>query len=108
MTARDALNKKKRSVAILVYFSLALFVLGFLFSVVFPAFVIVGFWGFGIFIVTLGYACFAIRCPVCRAPWGIRAMLAGSPLSISRRMKSCPQCGIDLDAEDERVLRNRS
>ena len=108
MTARSALNRKKRSVAILVYFSIALFVLGFLFSVAFPAFVVVGFWGFGFLIVTFGYACFAIHCPVCRAALGLRAMLSGSPLSISSRMKSCPYCGIDLDAEDERVLLNRS
>lgn len=108
MTARDALNKQKRSVAILFYFTLALFLLGLLLSAVFPAFVVVGFWGFGIVLVTLVYACFAIRCPVCRALWGIRAMRAGPPFSISKEIKSCPHCGIDLDAEDERVLRNRS
>ena len=49
MTARDRLNRKKRPVAILVYFTFAIFLLGFLFSIVFPAFVVVGFWGFGIF-----------------------------------------------------------
>lgn len=108
MTARDRLNRKKRPVAILVYFTLAIFLLGFLFSIVFPAFVVVGFWGFGIFIVTLGYACFAIRCPVCRAFWGRQAMLSGSLFSISSKIKACPNCGIDLDAEDERVLLNRS
>lgn len=101
------MNKKKRSVAILVYFTLTLFLLGLLFSAVFPVFAVVGFWGFGIFIVTLGYACFAIRCPVCRALWGFQAMRAGSLFSISREIKSCPHCGIDLDLEDDRVLLNR-
>jgi len=107
VTARDVLNKQKRSVAILLYLNMVIFLVGLLFSLLFPGFAIVGFWGFGIFIVTLGYAYFGIRCPVCKAFWGIQAMRAWSLLSISRKLRFCPYCGIDLDSEDERVLRNR-
>ncbi|MCX5834485.1 MAG: hypothetical protein NTV99_08265 [Deltaproteobacteria bacterium] len=108
MTVRDVLNKKKRYIAILLYFSFAIFLLGFLFSVIFPAFAVIGFWGFGIFFVTLGYAYFGIRCPVCRGIWGILAMRSGTPFSISRKLKFCPYCGVDLDSQDERMLLNRT
>jgi len=107
VTARDVLDKKKRSVAILLYFNSAIFLVGLLFSILFPAFCIIGFWGVGIFIVTLVYTYFGIRCPVCKAFLGIHAMRGGSPLSISRKMRFCPYCGIDLDLEDERVLWSR-
>ncbi|HPC73894.1 MAG TPA: hypothetical protein P5551_05830 [Syntrophales bacterium] len=63
MTGREILNRKKRSISILLFISLTLFVLGIVITAVLPLFPLPAFWGFGIFFVTLLYACFGIRCP---------------------------------------------
>jgi hypothetical protein len=102
MTGREILNRKKRSISILLFISLTLFVLGIVITAVLPLFPLPAFWGFGIFFVTLLYACFGIRCPRCRRFWGILAMTGGTPFSISGRLESCPYCGLDLDSPSER------
>jgi len=101
MTARQVLNRKKRSMSILLFVSFMLFVLGIGITAVFPLFPVAAFWGFGIFFVTLLYTCFGIRCPRCRRSWGNLAMSGGTPFSISDQLKSCPKCGLDLDSLSE-------
>jgi hypothetical protein len=101
MTARYVLNKKKRWILILLFISFTLFVLGIVITAILPLFTLAALWGFGIFFVTLLYTYFGIRCPKCRRSWGNLAMSGGTPFSISRQLKSCPYCGLDLDSQAE-------
>jgi hypothetical protein len=101
MTAREILNRRKRSISILLFISFTLFVLGIVTTALLPFFTLAAFWGFGIFLVTLLYTYFGIRCPKCRRSWGNLAMSGGTPFSISGRLKSCPYCGLDLDSPTE-------
>jgi hypothetical protein len=101
MTARHVLNRRKRSISILLLISFTLFVLGIGITAILPLFTLAAFWGFGIFFVTLLYAYFGIRCPKCRRSWGNLAMSGGTPFSISDKLKSCPYCGLDLDSQSE-------
>ncbi len=101
MTGRMILNKKKRSMSILLFIAFTLFVMGIVTTALLPLFTLPAFWGFGIFLVTLLYTYFAIRCPRCRRSWGNLSMSGGTPFSISDKIKSCPYCGLDLDSPSE-------
>ena len=101
MTAREVLDRKKRSMSILLFVSFVLMVLGLAVTALLPLFSVAAFWGGGIFFVTLLYTWFGIRCPRCRRPWGNHAMSGGGPFSIPGQLKSCPYCGLDLDSRDE-------
>ena len=101
MTARQVLNRKKRSMSILLFISFMLFVLGIGITAIMPLFTVAAFWGFGIFFVTLVYTYFGIRCPKCRRSWGNLAMSGGTPFSIPGKLQSCPYCGLDLDSQSE-------
>jgi hypothetical protein len=45
------------------------------------------------------YAFLGIRCPNCKGNLGYVAMSSGTPFSISKKLKYCPSCGIDMDTE---------
>jgi len=101
MTARQVLNRRKRSMSILLFVGFMFLVLGIGITAIFPLFSVAAFWGFGIFFVTLLYTYFGIRCPKCRRSWGNLAMSGGTPFSIPDKLKSCPKCGLDLDSPSE-------
>jgi hypothetical protein len=62
-------------------------------------FPIVPFFGFAFAFVSMFYSFWGIRCPNCKGNLGIMAMSYGSPFSVSKKIKYCPFCGIDIDTE---------
>ena len=80
------------------YSGLTFFALGMMLSDISTTLPIFPFAGFAIFAVSMVYLFWRIRCPRCRhllTP----IMSYGSPLAISKEIKFCPFCGIDIDTE---------
>ena len=98
MTIRSEISNKKRKAMILGYSGGALFLLGIIFSVKSTTLPIIPFIGFAIFLLSILYVFWAIRCPRCKHRLSPITHY-GSPLSISKKIKYCPFCGIDIDTE---------
>ena len=99
MTIRALINEKKRMISIITYSGFAIFFIGIVFGIQSNTFPIIAMVGFGVAFVTLAYAFFGIRCPKCKGQWGYIAMYAGNPFAISKKIKFCPYCGVNLDLE---------
>ena len=99
MTIRALLNKKKRMISIITYSGLAIFLIGIVFGIQSNIFPIIGMVGFGLAFIALGYGFFGIRCPKCKGQWEYIAMGSGNPFAISKKIKFCPYCGVNLDLE---------
>jgi hypothetical protein len=99
ITIRSQIGRKKRRLLIIAYSGMAFFLLGMLLSGKFESFPIFPFIGFAVFMASIGYAFWGIRCPRCAGNFGIVAMYWGSPFSVSKKIKFCPFCGIDIDTE---------
>jgi hypothetical protein len=50
-----------------------------------------------LFVVLYTAVIFGVRCPSCRGQWGWIAIYSGSPISIRRKLRFCPYCGVSLD-----------
>jgi hypothetical protein len=83
---------------ILGYSGLAFSVLGMIFSDKSTTFPILPFIGFAIFLISILYVFWGIRCPNCRQHL-TPITSYGSPFSVSKKIKYCPFCGIDIDSE---------
>jgi len=59
---------------------------------------ILPFAGFAVFVGSMVYLFWAIRCPCCKNRL-TPIMSYGSPFSVSKKIKYCPFCGIDMDTE---------
>ena len=80
------------------YSGLAFFVLGMILSDKSTTLPILPFIGFAIFFLSLLYVFWGIRCPQCaRRLTPITSY--GGPFSVSKKIKYCPFCGIDIDSE---------
>jgi len=103
MTIRTILNKKKRRVAAVAYFGMAVLALGLFLGGLHPAFFAVAILGYATSFLTIFYAfTVGFPCPKCGVPWAsvaMNAMNVGNLFSIDRRIKFCPFCGSDVDQD---------
>lgn len=98
MKIRSELNKRKRFAVKLIYLGFALFLFILLLSIRYKMLMFFSFVGFAIGIFGFIYANFGIKCPKCKQVWGYMA-LYGAFFSIPKRVRFCPFCGYDIDAE---------
>jgi hypothetical protein len=101
MTIRSHISRKKRKIFIVTYSGLLFFILGIILSTTLGIMPLVPFIGFAVFFVSIACAFWGIRCPHCKGNFGYIAMYHGSPFSVSKKVKYCPFCGIDIDTELE-------
>ena len=99
MNVRSVTNKGKRRLSLVAYLGVALFFVGILLSPINRNMFTLALIGFGLTLVAVVYAFFAIPCPRCRTAWGYVAMYSGGLLSISKKIKFCPYCGVDIDSD---------
>jgi hypothetical protein len=83
---------------VVAYCGMAFFVLGMILSDKSSGLPILPFVGFPIFLLSIAYVFWGIRCPRCR--YRLTPITSyGNPFSISKKIKYCPFCGIDIDTE---------
>jgi hypothetical protein len=99
MNVRSVINKGKRRISLAAYSGAVLFFVGILLSPITRLMFTLALIGFGLTFVTVIYAFFAIPCPRCRSAWGYVAMYSGGLFSISKKIKFCPYCGVDIDSD---------
>jgi len=99
MSIRTQINDKKRKILIVAYSGMAFFIFGMILSHKSGALTFLSFVGFAVFFLSIVYAFWAIRCPRCRGNFSYVAMTSGSPFSVSKKIKYCPFCGVDIDTE---------
>ncbi len=99
MTIRSEISKKKRKLQMIGYSGFAFFAIGLILSDKSGILPIFAFIGFAVFFVSMFYALWGICCPRCRGNFGYLAMYHGSPFAISKKIKYCPFCGVDVDTE---------
>ncbi len=103
MKIRSEINKKKRFFVKLVYLGFAVFIFVSLLSIrygkpMFSFLGLIGLVGLAMGIFGAIYPAYGIKCPKCRQGWGYMALYGGF-FSIPKRVKFCPFCGYDIDAE---------
>lgn len=99
MSVRSVINKGKRRISLVAYSGVALFFVGILLSSISRQMFTLALIGFGLTFVCVVYAFFAVPCPRCKKAWGYIAMYSGGLFSISKKIKYCPYCGVDIDSE---------
>jgi hypothetical protein len=99
MNVRSIINKDKRRLSLVAYLGVALFFVGVLLSPIARHMFTLALVGVGLTFVSVVYAFFSISCPRCNATWGYVAMYSGGMLSISKKIKFCPYCGVDIDSD---------
>jgi endogenous inhibitor of DNA gyrase (YacG/DUF329 family) len=104
MTIRFVINKKRRTLSILIYIGFALFFAGTLSAeyLNLKGLLIAGLIGFAIAGIGIIYALFGISCPKCGNSWRYLATSSGNPFSISKKIRFCPYCGTDVDSDLDR------
>lgn len=102
MTARDLINRRFRTVMLVVYFGAALFIGAIVAdkALGMPQWVWVpGLIGFAFAWLTMaGAYVVGFRCPSCRKRL-TPLLIHGTGLGLDSRVRYCPYCGEDLDAE---------
>ena len=103
MKIRSEINKKKRFAVKIVYLGFAIFLFISILSIrygrsMFSFLGLISLVGFAVGIYGATYATYRIKCPKCKEGWGYIAMHGGF-FSIPNRIKYCPFCGHDIDAE---------
>jgi hypothetical protein len=99
MTIRSLTNVRKKKVFLILYSFMAVFIIGVLLGYIHPTLIILCILGFAGVFVTLIYTYYkGIRCPKCDNAWGFLAMQTGGPFSLSKKLKFCPFCGVNLDS----------
>jgi len=97
MSNRDYLNRRILPVFLLMLLCFVGFAAASFAASSFPWLPFVPFVGFGACILYLHYG---VRCPQCRRPIALLTMLPhGGYLRLSKRVRYCPFCGLDLEAE---------
>lgn len=99
MNVRSVINSGKRKISLVAYSGVALFFVGILLSPVTPYMFTLALIGFGLTFVSVVYSFFAIPCPRCKTAWGYVAMYSGGLFSISKKIRFCPYCGVDIDSD---------
>ena len=99
MTIRSQINKNKRKISLTAYAGFLVFIAGSLLSRLNRTFFILALVGFGVLFTSMIYAFFRVPCPRCNNSWGYIALYSGGPFSLSKKVKFCPYCGVDLDSD---------
>jgi hypothetical protein len=106
MTIREMLNEKLRKIMLVILAGIIISISGIVFNAVADIRMasIIFIVGFAIVILALFYAYFFMYCPNCRAVIGYIVMykvpfMRTSILTMSKAVKFCPFCGINIDAE---------
>ena len=99
MTLRSLINKKKRKISITLYSGFFVFIAAVLLSHINRTFLILALFAFGVVFITMIYAFYRVPCPRCNNSWGYIAMYSGGPFSLSKKLKFCPYCGVNLDSD---------
>ena len=98
MTIRERISRRKRKAGLAAYGGFALFALGLFLDGSGRTWLIVAIPGIVVFVGATLYLQFFVRCPACGGAIG--------SLSVSRKIRFCPFCGINLDSElDEKVVK---
>jgi ribosomal protein S27AE len=99
MTIRESLDRKRRKASIIAFASWLVFVAaGVLTSEYSPA-IILAIPAFIVFMASVVYLVFGIRCPRCGGIMGYVLIYSSGPFSISRKINYCPHCGQDINKE---------
>ncbi len=97
MTIRTEISNKKRKTILILFSGIAFMVIGAFLTGKDNTFPLIPFLGFVTALIIYFYALWQwIRCPSCKNRWGSIAMYEGGFLSISKRLKYCPYCGISI------------
>jgi hypothetical protein len=100
MTIRLLTNARKKKVFLVLYSCVSVFIISVLLSNIHPTLIILGILGFAGAFITLIHTYYkGIRCPKCENAWGFLAMQTGGPFSLSKKLKFCPFCGVNLDLD---------
>ena len=94
VTIRTYIKSKRRQAFLVGIVGFALLVTASVIGQGFPALV---FLGFVMFAGAILYQLFAIRCPRCRGNLGGPLAYASGPIGVSRRVRFCLYCGVELD-----------
>jgi len=103
-TIREILTRTKRRIFIVVYAGFAFFAGGILVGTAkdgtpHPICLV----GFGIAFIAMLSAYFFLKCPRCHANLGIFLVQSGHPFGLQKNIRYCPYCGVDIDAEANKV-----
>ena len=102
------MDNKIKKIGLVVLSGLGVFALGAVYTIWrgYGTPPIISFVGFGAAFIAIFYAQIGIKCPSCRNSWGYIAMYKGFEFSnpfkifrISKKIRYCPFCGIDIDKE---------
>ena len=102
MTLRERLNLRKRRVMCFLVPAFLLLSIGCCLSVessksIGITLILPGLAALGV--ATVYGSAFACRCPKCKVLW--QDLARGNPLSIDRRIRYCPFCGVDIDTKED-------
>ncbi len=99
MSMRSEVNRKKRALDMLACAGFALFGVGLLSIGSAPFLPVIAIAGFAIFFGAITYSFYGIKCLKCHGPFGYVVVAMGTLFRISKKMRYCPFCGVDLDAD---------
>jgi len=106
LTIRERISRRKRKAGLAAYGGFALFALGLFLDGSGRTWLIMAIPGIVVFVGATLYLQFFVRCPACGGAIGYATSYSSSPLSVSRKIRFCPFCGINLDSElDEREVK---
>ncbi len=104
MSIRTEINKKKRTLDIVAVSGFAVFGIGLVSMERARYLSTIAVIGFLIFFGAILYSFYGIKCLKCKGQFGYIVMSMGTLFSVSKKIKYCPFCGVDIDTE----LKNNS
>ena len=100
MTIRSQINAVRRKTLVFTWSAFLLFIIGLFLSQAYPVFISIGVLGFLGFMSGVFFLLFGIRCPQCKGQIGYAIIWPpGRLFTISKKIKFCPFCGVDIDSE---------
>jgi hypothetical protein len=99
MTIRTEINKKTRKSMIIGYLGFAIFASSLIISNKADNILFITGIGFAIFLVSILYTLFGIKCIKCNKSIGYITNYSGNPFAISNKIQYCPFCGVNIDTE---------
>lgn len=99
MTIRGDINKQKKYCNLITIFGLLVIMFGIFIEQGKYFNPITFFLGGGILLVSSFISYFKVKCPKCKNKWGHMAIYSGGLFNISKKIKYCPFCAVDLDSD---------
>ncbi len=99
MSIRSEINKTKRTLDMIACVGFALFLFSLVLIEKAPFLPAIAIAGFAIFFGAITYSFYGIKCLKCKGPFGYVVVAMGTLFRISKKIRYCPFCGIDLDAD---------